>query len=153
MKMGIPYGGTKTGSLKLNPSFQATDFIALSVGGNDFALRRETDVSVIIGLVQKVVQFYKRQGVNPQHIIYITPYPPSGKMKAAALVGLCKNLNNLYADCIKQAHEVCAKENIHIMDLSFFGDAEKKDPGTMIPEPTPYGAWKLAKMIQVIVLK
>ena len=39
------------------------------------------------------------------------------------------------------------------MDLSFFGDNEKADPGTFIPEPTPYGAWKLAKMIQVIVLE
>ena len=38
------------------------------------------------------------------------------------------------------------------MNLDFFGDAEKADPGTMIPEPTPYGAWKLAKMIQEIVL-
>ena len=105
--MGKPYDGTECGLLELNPSFQDTDFIALSVGGNDFALRKETDVSVIIGLVQKVIQFYKSKGVNPQHIIYITPYPPTKTMKAAALVSMCKNMKKLYADCVKQAHEVC----------------------------------------------
>jgi hypothetical protein len=153
MDLGKPYDGTKSGSLNLNPKFQDTDFIALSLGGNDFALRRETDVSVIIKLVKEVIQFYKSKGVKPQHIIYITPYPPSMRMKAAAMVGLWTNLNSLYADCVKQAHEACAQENIHIMDLSSFGSDEKADPGTMIPEPTPYGAWKLAKMIQVIVLE
>ena len=153
MDLGKPYDGTKSGSLNLNPKFKDTDFIALSLGGNDFALRRETDVSAIIKLVQKVIQFYISKGVKPQHIIYITPYPPSISMKAAALLGLWTNLNSLYAECVKQAHVVCAKENIHIMDLSSFGNDEKADPGTWIPEPTPYGAWKLAKMIQEIVLE
>ena len=58
MDLGKPYDGTKSGSLNLNPKFKDTDFIALSLGGNDFALRRETDVSAIIKLVQKVIQFY-----------------------------------------------------------------------------------------------
>ena len=43
---------------------------------------------------------------------------------------------------------MCAEENVTCMALDFFGDDERANPGTGIPEPTPYGAWKLAKMVQ-----
>ena len=49
---------------------------------------------------------------------------------------------------------MCAEEGITCIPLDFFGDDEKAvDTGrTLIPEPTPYGAWSLAKMIQEKVL-
>ena len=44
---------------------------------------------------------------------------------------------------------MCAEEGITCFALDFFGADEKAvDTGrTLIPEPTPYGAWKLAQMI------
>ena len=43
---------------------------------------------------------------------------------------------------------MCAEEGVTCISLDIFGDLERANPGTGIPEPTPYGAWKLAKMIQ-----
>ena len=50
---------------------------------------------------------------------------------------------------------MCAEEGITCIPLDFFGDDEKAvDTGrTLIPEPTPFGAWSLAKMIQEKVQK
>ena len=50
---------------------------------------------------------------------------------------------------------MCAEECVTCIALDIFTDAEKAvDTGrTLIPEPTPYGAWRLAKMIQEVVLK
>ena len=80
--------------------------------------------------------------------MYFTPYPPTGLMKFA--VGLtCRSLNGLYQQYIEEALQMCEEEGITCIPLDFFtGDEAAVETGrTLIPEPTPYGAWKLAKMI------
>ena len=149
----IPYDDAPTGAVHLNPEFGPKDFLVLSVGGNDFALRHETNPTIILGYVRQVIQFYKSKGILPSRIIYFTPYPPTGFMKFAVRL-TCKNLDNLYHQFIEEAEAMCAEEGVTCIPLDFFGDDEKAvDTGrTLIPEPTPYGAWKLASMIQERVL-
>ena len=42
---------------------------------------------------------------------------------------------------------MCAEEGVTCIALDYWGDDEKANPGSGIPEPTPYGAWELAKTI------
>ena len=85
-KINCPYDEAPRGEVDLNPEFGEKDFLFLSVGGNDFALRGEMDPKVILGYVRQVVAFYKAKGVKPERMFYFTPYPPTGLMKFAVCV-------------------------------------------------------------------
>ena len=50
--IGIPYDEAPTGAVHLDPEFGPKDFLVLSVGGNDFALRHETNPTVILGYIR-----------------------------------------------------------------------------------------------------
>ena len=101
--IGCPYDEAPRGSVNLDPDFTDKDFIFLSIGGNDFALRGEMDPVVICGYVKQVVAYYKAKGVKPERIFYFTPYPPTGLMKFAVCLRARKNLNSLYEQCIEVA--------------------------------------------------
>ena len=125
----------------------------MSVGGNDFALRGELDPVVICGYVKQVVAYYKAKGVKPERIFYFPPYTPTKLMKFAVCLRARRSLGTIYEQCIEVAKKTCAEEGIGFINLDHFGDDERANPGTGIPEPTPYGAWALAKLIQEHTLK
>ena len=83
-------------SIEIAGPFDKEEFIALSIGGNDFALRGEMNPTEILRYVRQVIQYYKSKGVRPERIIYFTPYPPTGLMKFAVAVTCRGNLNSLY---------------------------------------------------------
>ena len=85
-------------------------------------------------------------------MIYFTPHSPTGLMKFMVAL-TCRSLNSLYAQYIEEAKQMCEEEGITCIPLDFFTDEERIGPGTGIPEPTPYGAWILAKRIQEKVLQ
>ena len=60
----------------------------------------------------------------------------------------CRSLMRLYQQYIEEAEQMCAEEGVTCIALDTFTDDERANPGTGIPEPTPYGAWVLARMIQ-----
>ena len=152
-KLGVPYD-PPNGRINLNPRFEPNDFVVVSVGGNDVALRGEMDPTEIFKYVRQVIQFYKNQGLNPNHIFYVTPYSPTTPMKiGVALMGSSKSLNGLYSKFIKEAKEMCQEEGVNIITLDHFTDKERIGPGTDIPEPTKQGAFALAVLIQKGVLK
>jgi len=62
-EIGIPYD-PPSGKVNPGPNFGPKDFIFLSVGGNDFALRGVLDPAEIIGLVSDCVRYYKDRGVD-----------------------------------------------------------------------------------------
>ena len=93
-KYPAPSGGSA--SIEINGPFDKEDFIALSVGGNDFALRGEMDPTEILRNVRELIKYYKNKGVKKERIIYFTPYPPTGLMKFAVAVTCRGNLNSLY---------------------------------------------------------
>ena len=149
--LGLPYDGAPDGALDLDPEFGGGDFLVLSVGGNDFALRGETDPAAILEQVRRVLRHYKARDVKPERMLYITPYPPTHLMRLGmALRG--QNLDTLYARMVAEAGEMCREEGAACLALDFFGSDEKACDGSLIPEPTRYGAWKLAKLIQEFVL-
>ena len=86
--------------------------------------------------------------MNPQHIFYMTPYTPTGLMKTAVFISGRGDLTKLYKQYITEAKVMCEEEGIHYIPLDHFTDRERKNPGSGIPEPTPYGAISLAKLIQ-----
>ena len=65
----------------------------------------------------------------------------------------CRNLNRLYTQYIEESKQICAEEGVTCIPLDHFTDDERANPGSGIPEPTPYGAWALAKLIQEGVLQ
>ena len=91
-----PYDEAPLGSVELDPEFTDKDFIFLSLGGNDFALRGEMDPAVICGYVKRVIAYYKAKGVKPERIFYLTPYTPTGLMKFAVCLKARKKLSTLY---------------------------------------------------------
>jgi len=114
--LGIPYEGQDCyGRIRIgrNITFSEKDFIAISVGGNDFALEGEMDPTVILGHVREVVQFYKKKGVKPDHIIMFLPYPPTLAMKAAVGVMKCRHLWSMYSQMLTEGKEFCEQEGIH----------------------------------------
>ena len=48
---------------------------------------------------------------------------------------------------------MCEEEGVHCIPLDHFTDKERIGPGTGIPEPTPFGAISLAKLIQENMFK
>ena len=54
----------------------------------------------------------------------------------------------MYEQFINEALTLCEEEGIGLILLTHFGDQERDDPGSGIPEPTLYGAIQLAKLIQ-----
>ena len=151
-ELGLPYDEAPRGHVQIDPEFGPKDFVVISVGGNDFALRHEMDPTVILGFVRQIIQYYKERGVEPHRMIYFTPYSLTGIMKFAVAL-TCRNLNSLYAQLLEEAEQMCQEEGITCIKLDSFTGEERANPGTGIPEPTPYGAWRLAKLIQEPVLK
>ena len=152
-KIGVPYDEAPLGNVDLDPEFTDKDFIFLSVGGNDFALRGELDPKVILQYVKQIIQYYKAKGVKPERIFYFPPYPPTSLMKAAVFVKAGRSLANIYEECLTVADQACKEEGITCVRLDHFGGEERANPGSGIPEPTPYGAFCLAKLIQEHTLK
>ena len=99
-----------------------------------------------------MIQFYKNKGVRPERMIFFTPYPPTSIMKVGVAVTGFKNLNKIYKQMIEESKVMADEEGITCIPLDFFGDNERKVERGHIPEPTPYGAWKLSKLIQENVL-
>merc|ERR1712059_195511 len=99
------------------------------------------DPVVILGFVRQVVQYYKAKGVKPERIFYFTPYPPTGLMKFAVCLRARRRLGTIYEECLEVAQKACDEEGITCIPLDHFGDDERANPGTGIPEPTPYGAF------------
>ena len=50
--VGLPYDDAPRGRVDLCPNFGPKDFLVLSVGGNDFALRQEMNPTVILDFVR-----------------------------------------------------------------------------------------------------
>ena len=145
--IGCPYDEAPKGVVDIDPEFGPKDFIFLSVGGNDFALRGEMDPVAICDYVKQVINYYKAKGVKPERMFYLTPYPPTGLMKFAVCITARRSLSAIYQQCLEVANQTCAEEGISCIPLDHFGDDERANPGTGIPEPTPRGAWVLAKLI------
>ena len=153
-EIGCPYNGiSRNNGVDFNPEFSDKDFIFLSLGGNDFALRGEMDPVVILAYVRQVIEFYISKGVKRERIFYFPPYPPTGLMKFAVCLRARKSLGTIYEQCLDVAQKECAAQGITCIMLDHFGDNERANPGTGIPEPTPYGAYALAKLIQEHTLK
>ena len=140
------------GRIQPNPEIKPKDFVVISVGGNDFALRGEMNPTEILKYVREVIQFYKNKGVNPNHIFYMTPYSPTGLMKFGVAL-MCKSLSGLYSQYIRESKQLCEEEGINIITLDHFTNKERVGPGTGIPEPTREGALALAVLIQKGVLR
>ena len=107
----------------------------------------------ILKHVRQVLQYYKSKGMNPSHIFYMTPYPPTGLMKTAVFASGRGNLSKLYKQFIREAKAMCEEEGTQFIPLDHFKDKERDNAGTGIPEPTPYGAIALAKLIQEAVAR
>ena len=87
--------------------------------------------------------------MNPQHIFLMTFFKGTAQINLA--VFLFKRgviLGQLYEQYLTEAKAMCEEEGIHYIPLDHFTDRERKNPGSGIPEPTPYGAISLAKLIQ-----
>lgn len=147
--IGIPYD-PPNGNVNPNPEdIRDKDFLVVCVSGNDFALRGEMNPSVILGFVRGIIQFYKRRGIKPERLIYMTTYGPNVKMKVFVALGYCTSLMALYNRLVEEAQDICAEEGVKCMALDdFYGVA-----GPAIPEPTPEGAKELACRIQKVVLE
>ena len=61
-QLGVPYDPP---SGAVNPNFdpEPSDYLVISVGGNDFALRGEMNPTEILKYCRQVIQFYKSNGV------------------------------------------------------------------------------------------
>jgi hypothetical protein len=152
-EIGIPYD-PPSGLIGVDPSFGPRDFVVLSVGGNDFALRGETNPAAILEIVRDLIRHYVRaRGARPEHFFYVSPYPPTLTMTLFTFFFMTKNLRSLYQQYLREAELVCNREGVTHISLGHFTKKERTDPGTLIPEPTPEGAFALAILIQRAVVK
>ena len=83
-QIGLPYD-PPSGLIDVrNLDIKRGDFLILSVGGNDFLNRGELNPPCIVGKygsVVKIMNFYQEKGLEPSHMFYMTPYPPTKNMK------------------------------------------------------------------------
>ena len=92
--------------------------------------------------------------MNPQNIFFMTFFKGTAQINLA--VFLFKRgviLGQLYEQYLTEAKAMCEEEGIHCIPLDHFGINERKGAGTGIPQPTSFGAYSIAKLIQEGMLK
>ena len=149
--MGIPYDEAPDGHVRLDPTFGPRDFVVVCVGGNDFALRDTVVPEDILKAVKEIIKIYKRKGVSPNRMVYVTPSPPTPKMLERAEKQETGDLNALYRQFVDGAKEMCTEEGIDCVPLDHFTYKERSDTA-FIPTPTPHGAKVLAGLIRKCIL-
>ena len=120
--LGIPYDPPNG---RINQNFdpeEDLDFLVLSVGGNDFALRGEMNPTEILKYVRQVIQFYKEKGMKASHIFYMTPYTPTAVMITGVFATCRGNLSALYKQFINEAKQMCEEEGVNFMPLNHWGN-------------------------------
>ena len=58
----------------------SSDYVVISVGGNDFALGGSINLEEIFGNVATVVQMYLSKGIQVGNLAYVIPYSPTEQM-------------------------------------------------------------------------
>ena len=132
-----PYPGN--GNVYVDPSslkLGSNSIIYISVGGNDVVLNRNMNIKKIIDNLKKIIEIYKKSGAR---VVYILPYPPTDKM-----IEYIPKIHDLYEYLLT----VIKTSDIDFISLEDFGNEERKDPGSGIPEPTKKGSKELAKRIE-----